>query len=134
MTGGGYVRTMPSEPGVHRVGRSSILVLVFAVAPALIRTSIIGARREAAGRIRTTRERIFAFLESFVITATAITAGIVTCGMVAFTALFVGCSVAIAFETEAQLAENIFKVFMFASPVIGLLVAGLIYWVTWPKR
>jgi hypothetical protein len=49
MTGGGYLRTMPSEPGVQRVGRSSILALVFActVLAVLVRPGVGSADRPA---------------------------------------------------------------------------------------
>jgi hypothetical protein len=122
--------------GALRVAPGLGILLIFFLAvgavPATIRAKVLRSRRPAGGSSQATRGWTLAYVESFAITAGAITVGIIACGVVAFVAVFVGCGGMPSLGS--QVSNNIATVLLFASPVIGLMAAGLIYWMTWPRN
>jgi phosphate/sulfate permease len=106
-----------------------IIVLAVSAVPATIRANVIRQRSQGPD---SPRARL-AYLESFAVTAAAITVGIFACGVVAIVACIVGCGFVESLRNN-QVSDNVAFVLLFASPVIGLIVAGLIYWLAWPKR
>jgi len=106
-------------------------VLAVSVIPATIRARVLRSRRQGDDSPRGLSERRLAYVESFAVTIGAIIAGSVVCGVVAFVAVLVACSG--MSQPHWKITEGIATVLIFGSPVIGLIVAGLIYWWSWPK-
>jgi hypothetical protein len=107
-----------------------VIVLFVAVAPAMIRARVV--RRHAVQASGPQANKwLYAFVESFAITAGAIMGGVVVCAMVAFVAFFIACA---QLPGSPQAREMFALVLLFASPVIGLIVAGIVYWAGWPRR
>jgi hypothetical protein len=120
--------------GAFRVapGLAVLLVIVFVVGvgPTIIRARVVRSRGSASSGQQAGSQWIYAYVESFAITAAAITAGVVACGMVAFVALFVACA---AMPGQSRGLETMALILLFASPVVGLIVTGIIYWAGWPR-
>jgi hypothetical protein len=112
------------------LGIMLLLLFVVGVVPATIRARVVRKRMQGDDSPRGTSERRLAYLASFAIVVAAITAGLVTCAVVAFAAFLVACSDLWGRNPNAQ---TLVSVLLFGSPVIGLIVAGLIYWLAWPQ-
>jgi hypothetical protein len=120
--------------GAFRVapGLAVLLVIVFVVGvgPTIIRARVVRSRGSTSSDQQAGSQWIYAYVESFAITAAAITAGVIACGMVAFVALFVACA---AMPGQSRGLETVALILLFASPVVGLIVTGIIYWAGWPR-
>ena len=121
----GALRTAPG------LGVLLIILLAVSAVPAVIRAQVLRSRRQADDSPRAASERRLAYVESFAVTIGAIIAGSVVCGVVAFVALWVACSGMV--NTRSEILDGVTMVMFFGSPVVGLIVAGLIYWLAWPK-
>jgi uncharacterized membrane protein YfcA len=121
----GALRTAPG------LGVLLIILLAVSAVPAVIRAQVLRSRRQADDSPRGASERRLAYVESFAVTIGAIIAGSVVCGVVAIVAVMVACSG--WNQSYAKATEPVAMVLLFGSPVIGLIVAGLIYWLAWPK-
>jgi hypothetical protein len=114
-------------------GLGVLLIVVLAVSaiPATIRAQVVRRRRQGDNSPRAVSERRLAYVESFAVTLGAIIAGSVVCGVVAITAVWVGCG---GMGSVSMADRNrIAAVLLFGSPVVGLIVAGFMYWLAWPK-
>jgi hypothetical protein len=108
-----------------------IILLAVSAVPAVIRAQVLRSRRQAGDSPRVASERRLAYVESFAVTIGAIIAGSVVCGVVAIVAVLVACSG--MSQPHWKATEGIATVLLFGSPVLGLIVAGLIYWLAWPR-
>jgi hypothetical protein len=106
-----------------------VIFLLVGVAPAVIRARAVRALRpsdpQGAGN------SMYAYVESFAVTAGAMTVGVIAFGVVAFVAFFIACA---DLPGTPQVRGPVAVILLFASPVIGLIVTGIIYWAGWPHR
>ncbi len=108
----------------------AVALIIFAV-PALVRTVFVGRREKRRGQRVTAGGKIGHFFLSLII--------MYAVWVAASTAFFVAaagtCFAAIAASNASdEAATGIAIVGLIVSAVIGLFVAGLLLWATWPKR
>ncbi len=117
--------------GLFRLSPGLGVVLVIFSVPALVRTVYVGRREKNRGQRVSTGGKIGHFFLSLVIMYAVWTA--------ASTAFFVAaigtCFAAIATSNVSEeAATGVGIAGLILSVVVGLVVAGVILWATWPKR
>jgi hypothetical protein len=107
------------------LGLLLVIVAMLSAVPAAVRSS-------AAARPGPKKP---SFWGSFAISAIAITVGIIAFGLSAFIGVWISCNMQQpSDDTTRTLIAILFYVLFFGSPIIGLSVAGICLWMTWPRN